>query len=109
MGKDGETDTISHFRLPAPKDDDSIVPSDLSDITADRIVSSQGVNPNSISLDREGQFLAVANQYMGPAAIAILKGDKKTGALSNKAEAVLKFNKVSSTTKGFGPGFVTPL
>lgn len=109
MGKGGGTDTIAHFRLPSPGDDDSSVPGELSDITADRIVSSHGVCPNSISLDREGRFLVVANQQMGPAAIAVLERDEETGALSNKTVAMLDFSKVSSTTKGFGPEFVTHL
>jgi 6-phosphogluconolactonase (cycloisomerase 2 family) len=79
------------------------------DITADRIVSSQGVNPNSISLDPEGQFLAVANQHMGPTAIAVLKREEETGALGDEAEATLNFDKVSVAPNGFGPLFVTPL
>lgn len=109
VGKDNDTDTIAHFRLPAPKDDESTVPGDLPDISADRIVSSGGVNPNSICLDPEGQYLIVANQLKGPAAIAFLKRDTETGTLSEKAEATLDFKRLTKGTTGFGPSFVTPI
>ena len=109
MSKDGGEDTIAHFRLPAPEDDSSTVPGDLTDITADRIVSSHGVSPNSISLDSEGQFLIVGNQQAGPAAIAFLKRDKETGSLSGKPEATLDFKEFTNGEKGFGPWFVAPI
>lgn len=103
------TDTIAHFRLPAPADNESNVPGDLDEITADRIVSSEGVNPISICLDSEGEYLIVGNQLKGPAAIAFLKRDKETGALSEKAEATLDFKRLTKGTIGFGPSFVTPI
>lgn len=109
VSKDNDTDTISHFRLPAPEDDKSTVPGDLTDIKADRIVSSGGVNPNSICLDPEGEYLIVGNQQKGPAAIAFLKRDTKTGVLSEKPEATLDFKKLTKGTTGFGPSFVAPI
>ncbi|KKY32377.1 putative carboxy-muconate cyclase [Diaporthe ampelina] len=55
VGNDSGTGTISHFQLPAPEDDESTVAGDLAHITADRVVSSGGVNPNSICLDLEAE------------------------------------------------------
>ncbi|KAK7723772.1 hypothetical protein SLS64_000103 [Diaporthe eres] len=109
VSKDNDTDTIAHFRLPAPDDDESTAPGDLTDITAERIVPSGGVNPNSICLDPEGEYLIVGNQQKGPAAIAFLKRDTKTGALSEKPEATLDFKKLTKGTTGFGPSFVAPI
>lgn len=109
VSKDNGNDTIAHFRLPAPKDDGSTVPGDLTDITADRIVSSGGVNPNSICVDADGQYLIVGNRQKGPAAIAFLKRDTETGALSKEAEATLDFKQLTKGTTGFGPSFVAPI
>lgn len=109
VSKDNGTDTIAHFRLPGPGDDESAVPGDLTDITADRIVSSGGVNPSSMCLDSEGEYLIVGNQQKGPAAIAFLKRDKETGELSEKAEATLDFKKPAKGTVVFGPSSVTPI
>lgn len=109
VSKNGGTDTIVHFRLPAPEDDESNVPGDLSEITADRIASSNVSNPNSICLDSKGEYMIVGNQQAGPAAVALLKRDKETGALSDEAEVALDFKGFTNDTIGFGPSLVTPI
>lgn len=109
VGSNSGTDTISHFRLPAPEDDESTLPGDLTDITADRIVSSGGVNPSSICLDSEGEYMIVGNHQAGPAAVAFLKRDKETGALGDKSDVTLDFEGLTNNTVGFGPTLVMPI
>lgn len=103
-----DTDTIAHFRLPAPGDDRT-EPDDLTEITADRIFSSWGINPRGMSLQSEGKLLFVGNQQAGPAAVAVLRRDLKTGALGTKAEATLGFADFFGEAAGTGPSFVMPI
>lgn len=109
VSKNGGTDTIAHFRLPAPKDDESNVPGDLGEITVGSIVSSNGINPNSICLDAGGEYMIVGNQQEAPVAVALLKRDNETGALSDKAEVTLDFKGFTNDTIGFGPSLVAPI
>lgn len=105
------TDSVAHFRLPAPAPDDQQQqqqqqPGDLAGVG---LASTGGVGPRGMSLSPCGQWLLVGNQQAGPAGLVVLGRNATSGALDAVPVASLAYKEFAAGAggeEGYGPQFV---
>lgn len=103
----GTTDSIAHFRLPAPTTAGDRQPGDLVALAAADITSSGGVGPRGMSLSTDGAYLFVGNQQAGPAGLVVLTRNDVTGDLGASPVASVDYEIFAgSQGEQFGPQFV---